>query len=66
MLPHAAHVVLAVYDVTGRRVCVLVDGIRSGGEQRVVWNAASVGSGVYFVRLAVGDVGVTRKVVLVR
>ena len=45
---------------------MLVNGAIIAGEQRVVWNAEGVGSGVYFVRLQVGEVGVTRKVLLVR
>ena len=63
---HAAHVSLTVFDVTGRCVGSLVDGVVSAGEQRVVWQAEGVGSGVYFVRLAVGERMRTAKVLLVR
>jgi hypothetical protein len=46
---------LTVYDVLGREVVKLSDGVRSAGQHSVVWNAQSVTSGVYFARLEVAD-----------
>ena len=65
-VPRSSHVSLKVFDVMGREVCVLVDGVVSAGEGRVVWEAGGVASGVYFVRLVCGERGMTRKVLLVR
>lgn len=56
-LPQTGHVRLALYDVTGRCVRTLVDGLRSGGEAHTAqWNGRDdqdhpVGGGVYFTRL---------------
>jgi hypothetical protein len=55
-LPSHGDVSLDVYDVLGRRVVTLLDGILSAGTHRVVWNGTDdagrhVGSGTYVVRL---------------
>jgi hypothetical protein len=55
-LPDRSHVRLAVYDLAGRLVDVLVDGRRDPGVHRVEWDGtnesrAAVASGVYFARL---------------
>ena len=59
------HVSLAVFDVTGREVCCSGGWGGSGGEQRVMWQAEGVGSGVYFVRLSAGEQMRTGKVLLI-
>lgn len=46
----------AVFDVRGRLVATLRDGIQAGGEHSVPWDGRdsggeAVGSGVYFYRL---------------
>ena len=58
---------LKIYDITGREVTTLVNGQSSPGQHSVVWDAEGVGSGVYFVRLAV-DSGqsMVRKIVLMK
>ncbi|HUV37021.1 MAG TPA: T9SS type A sorting domain-containing protein [Patescibacteria group bacterium] len=65
-LLEAAHVNLAVYDVRGREVAVLVDDYRPEGEHGVTWNAAGMPSGIYFCRLTAGGFTVTRKMCLLR
>ncbi len=46
-----SHVQLIIYDVLGRQVAMLVDGIQHGGSQSVVWNPEHLSSGVYFCRI---------------
>jgi uncharacterized protein (DUF362 family) len=61
-LPRNEHVMLKVYDVTGREIETLVDGEVPAGEHRLQWNATGLASGVYLCRLQVVDpVGGTRK-----
>jgi photosystem II stability/assembly factor-like uncharacterized protein len=70
-LPEANRVHLAIYDVSGRLVRTLVDGIRNAGDHRVIWDGLDdggrgVSSGVYLYQLEAGDKSVTRKMSLLR
>ena len=65
-VPVAGVVGLMVYDVLGRQVGVLVDGEESAGRHQVMWNAADLPSGVYFVKMEAGEFVQTRKVVLLK
>jgi spore coat protein A len=65
-LPREATVRLAVYDLAGRAVRVLDRGVRPSGVQTVRWDGRDgagheVASGLYLVRLQVGDEVVVRK-----
>ncbi len=42
---------LEVMDITGRRVAGLFGGLVHPGEQRLIWNAAGIPAGGYWVRL---------------
>lgn len=61
-----SYVRLDVYDVLGRRVATLVDGMMSAGLHQVSWDAVGWSSGVYFARLVTANGMMTRKMVLVR
>ncbi len=66
-LTRAADVRLAVYDVLGRQVAVLVDGRQAPGWKSVHYEAATrLPSGLYFYRLRAGENVSTRKMVRVR
>jgi hypothetical protein len=65
------HVRAEVVDVTGRRVAVLADGIFEGGSHAVTWagvdsDGRRAASGVYYLRVAAGDVAEARAVTLLR
>jgi hypothetical protein len=60
-LPRATVVRLAVYDLAGRRVAMLVDGPREAGRHTVPFEPAGLRSGVYFVRFNAGGFEATRK-----
>lgn len=67
-LPREAPVHLAVYDLAGRRVRVLADGVRGAGQHELRWDGrgedgVAVRPGIYFVRLATGGRLQTRSVV---
>lgn len=60
-----AHVDLAVYDVSGRRLESLVRAPQPGGQHVIEWQAQNRHSGVYFFRLeAAGQVQMRRFVLL--
>jgi hypothetical protein len=70
-LPAPSEVTLAIYDVLGCHVMTLSSGAQPAGEHSVIWDGKhkaghTVASGVYLVRLSVGDVAVTRKVMLLK
>ncbi len=65
-LPAAGNVSLAMYDLAGREVARLVDGVKPAGTHEAVWVADGVSSGVYVVKLVVGGKALMSKVVLVR
>jgi hypothetical protein len=65
-----APVSLSVYDLRGRKVRSLVEGVRKPGRHSVQWDGrddrgAQLASGVYFYRLQAGDFMETRKLLLV-
>jgi Outer membrane protein Omp28 len=54
-IPTASHVTLTVYDLLGRNVATLVDGLRGPGGYHAVFHGDGLTSGIYFYRLvAVG------------
>lgn len=57
---------LAVYDVLGREVAVLVDERMSAGQHSVNFDGASLSSGVYIYRLVVGSDVMTRRMMLLK
>lgn len=63
-LPRAQNIRLAVYDVQGRLVRNLVEGIRPAGTHHVC--VSSLKSGVYFYRLEAGSTSLTRRMVVAR
>jgi hypothetical protein len=70
-LPQPGLAQLAIFDIRGRRVAVLVDQYLTARQHIAEWNGRdsegrSVSSGVYFARLAVGGDARARKLVLMR
>ena len=58
------HVRIAVYDVLGREVAVLIDGAQPVGQHEVTFDAAGLAPGVYFCRMsAFGGTVMSRMVV---
>ena len=70
-LPKSSRVKLVIYDVLGRVVATLVDGVQTANRYRVVWNATNVSTGVYFYRLTAkgtdgGDFTSVKKLLLMK
>ena len=70
-LPKNTHVSLKVYDIRGRLVCTLLDGVQPAGRHQLDWDGKdSSGSqtspGIYFVRLASESFEAARKINRVR
>jgi len=65
-LPAAGMVRAQIYDLSGRLVTDFSDSRLSAGEHRLIWNASSVPSGVYLIRLASGRQQAQGRVVLIK
>ncbi|HEX9953090.1 MAG TPA: T9SS type A sorting domain-containing protein [Rubricoccaceae bacterium] len=66
-IPAAGLVDVRVYDLLGREVARLAEGEPGeAGWHETVWNARSLASGVYVVRLSVGDETRTRRITVLR
>jgi hypothetical protein len=65
-LPEASHVRVAVYDVLGRMVQMLVDGQLSAGTHSVTFDAGSLPSGVYLYRFEYAGGAITKTMQLLK
>ncbi len=65
-LPTNAEVRLAVYDLLGREVAVLANGLQAPGTYEVRFDGGSLASGIYLCRLTAGRFVETRKMVLMK
>ena len=65
-VPEASPVRLAVYDMLGREVRVLIDGNVSPGRTEVVFDAAGLPTGTYLYRLTTPQSSIVRKMLLVK
>jgi hypothetical protein len=65
-LPNEAAVSLSVFDIQGRKVATLTEGTKPAGYHRLIWDAKSMPSGLYFMRLKAGEFTETRKMTLLK
>jgi hypothetical protein len=57
---------LSVFDLQGRQVATLFEGVKEPGDHVVSWDAQGQGSGIYFVQLTGQGFSDSRKVVLTK
>ena len=65
-LPESGVASLKVFDLTGREVATLVDGMTGRGEHNVVFDGSQLSTGVYFYTLQFNGQAQTQKMVLVK
>ncbi|MGM0587417.1 MAG: T9SS type A sorting domain-containing protein [Bacteroidota bacterium] len=65
-LSQASEVHLAVYDMTGRRVALLVDEPKQPGQYKVSFNGEQLASGLYLIRFVADGQQFTRKITLIK
>lgn len=66
LVPETAHMRLVVYDMLGRQVVVLVDGVRAVGTHEAVFDGSGLPSGTYLYRLETLRGVEARRMVLMR
>ncbi len=65
-IPVDVHVTLKVYDVLGREVTTLVNGVVEAGYHQTILNANNLASGLYFYRLQAGAYTSVKKLMLMK
>jgi len=64
-LPKDDHIVLKVYDFSGREVKSLLDCEMAKGEHQITFNATGLPLGVYFYQIKVGGYTQTKKMIII-
>ena len=62
-LSEKSNVYLRVYDMLGREIKTLVDGVQQAGMHTITFDGSRLSSGVYFYRLTAGNI-VTQKTMM--
>lgn len=65
-IPKNGFVKLSVIDIAGREVAQIINNELEAGYHSHVWNAGSLSSGIYFVRLNTGSFSDIKKMVLIK
>jgi YD repeat-containing protein len=65
-LPEASRVQIAIFDMLGRRVALLVDGAQEAGRHQIQWDAARFASGAYLIEMRTADRRFSQPVLLLR
>jgi len=65
-LSRASQMSLSVYDVNGRQVGRIAEGSYIAGQHQLVWNAAHIPAGSYFLNLEIDGHSVTRKIAIIK
>jgi hypothetical protein len=65
-VPKTSAVKIAVYDLTGREIALLVNDVKNPGNYEVNFDASNLASGVYVYRIEAGDYINVKKMVLLK
>ena len=57
---------IAVYDITGREIAVLINDKQKAGNYKIEFNAENLPSGVYLYKLQAGEFSKAKKMILLR
>ena len=55
-----------VYDIQGRVITTLIDGIQTAGNHSIMWDASKFSSGIYFLNMSSGKISKTKQLVLMK
>ena len=65
-LPGDENIRLAVYDILGSEVGVLVSGVQTAGSHQVMFSGSNLGSGIYFYKLESSGQTIIKKMILLK
>ena len=60
------HVSLDIYDLLGRKIKTIIDEYQTQGVHRIVWDARSRSTGIYFYRIVIGDYAESKSMILLK
>jgi hypothetical protein len=63
-LAMAGHATLELFDISGRRIALLLDAEMQQGDHAALWDASHLPAGTYYCRLTVGEWNSTQPVVV--
>jgi PKD repeat protein len=66
LVPNTTHVSIKVYDLIGKEVAVLVDGIREPGVYEINFDSKNLASGIYFYKMTAGEFTSVKKMNLLK
>lgn len=65
-IPEPGFVTLKVYDVTGRMLNTIVNGLKQPGNYEAIFDASTFSSGIYFYKIEAGDFKETKSMMLLK
>lgn len=65
-LPFSGRITLKVYDISGKELAVLADGIQPEGAHKIKFTAGNLSSGVYFYKLVTENKTLVRQMILLK
>jgi len=65
-IPKAEFVTLKVYDVLGKEVTTIINGIMQAGKHQTVFDASKLSSGIYFYKLTTNNFSDVKKMMLIK
>ncbi|HUF11338.1 MAG TPA: T9SS type A sorting domain-containing protein [Rhodothermales bacterium] len=63
-LAEPAYVIFEVFDLTGRRVATLADGVVSAGNRSLKFESGNLSAGIYICRFRAGAFSATKQMTL--
>jgi len=64
-MPRPGNVIIELYDITGRKINTLFQGVAHAGQNSISFNGSSCASGVYFYRMTAGNFRAIKKMILI-
>jgi|WetSurMetagenome_2_1015567.scaffolds.fasta_scaffold11346_3 hypothetical protein len=65
-LPIQSTVAIEIFDLLGRKIETLQEGIMPAGNHQAIWNASGQMSGIYLYRIKAGDYSKTQEMILLK
>ena len=65
-MPYESKVSITIYDLVGREVAKLVNDIQEPGYYSVAWEASTISSGMYFIKMKADNFEDSQKAVLIK